>query len=204
MSKGRTMTKNALGGSMVAFALACAPAAYAHPGHAAGVGLAAGFAHPFLGLDHLLAMVAVGLWAAQLEGRARFAVPAMFVTAMAVGAATAVGGIAPPAVELGIAVSVLVLGLLVAARARLALGASLMLIAAFAVLHGDAHGADLAQSASPLLFATGMLLATAALHAIGFAAGTACRAARNEARLRATGAAIALTGAFFWSLPALV
>lgn len=144
--------------------------AFAHVGQAGHAdSLMAGVAHPFLGLDHVLAMVAVGLWALFLGGRAVWAVPAAFVAAMAGGFALAASGIALPHVESGIAASVLVLGLLVATHARLRLAASLSLVAVFAVFHGHAHGSPLAWPG--LMFGAGLAAATVVLHAIGLGLG---------------------------------
>lgn len=157
------------GGAALALA---APMAFAHTfGGTAGAGFGAGMAHPFIGLDHLAAMVAVGLWAAQLGGRAILAVPAAFLLTMTAGAAAAHAGVVLPAVESGIAASVLVLGLLVAAAVRLPLGTGLVVVAVFAAFHGHAHGSELPQGASAAIFAVGFVLATALLHSVGVVTG---------------------------------
>lgn len=174
------------------FALAAlilfAGSASAHTGdHATGVG--GGLTHPLLGLDHLLAMVAVGLWAAQQGGRALWAVPAAFVGAMILGGGLAWSGIALPQVETAIALSVLVLGLLVATRRRWAVTAGMALAAAFALFHGYAHGLDMPQAASPVRYALGFVLATACLHGAGIAASLGGRHA-----MRLAGAGIAAVG----------
>lgn len=170
-----------------------ASGAQAHPLAMHAAGFAAGLAHPFLGLDHLAAMLAVGLWAAQLGGRARLLVPLAFVTMMAVGAALAVSGVRLPAVEPAIGASVLVLGLLIAFAARLPLVLGLALTGAFALFHGHAHGSELPQAAAPLLYAGGFLLATAALHAAGLVAGSLLRG-RYAWLVRAAGAVLAGSG----------
>ncbi|WP_422662598.1 HupE/UreJ family protein [Rudaea sp.] len=116
--------------------------AYAHPGHSAYSGLLAGFAHPLSGTDHLLAMFAVGIWAAQLGGRALWAVPLAFVSVMTIGAAaamTAHAGIGAGAIESGVAASLLALGLLVFRAQRLPLAAAVALVGLFAWFHGAAH-----------------------------------------------------------------
>lgn len=141
--------------------------AFAHPGHETASFLT-GFAHPFGGLDHLLAMLAVGLYAAHQSGTARRALPAGFVLAMLAGAGLGVAGIALPAVEAGISASVLVLGLLIALAARLPLGAALPLVAAFALFHGHAHHAEMG-GANLASYVAGFALATALLHGIGYA-----------------------------------
>jgi len=159
---------------LLLISLCMAMPASAHPGHGTG-GFAAGLLHPLLGVDHLLAMLVVGLWAAQLGGRARWAVPASFVFVMALGAACALRGFSPPLVEAGIAASLLVLGLLVAMAGRLPLPAAMALSAVFAFCHGAAHGLELPAQAAPLVYAAGFLLATAALHGTGLAFGLRMR-----------------------------
>ena len=114
--------------------------AYAHPGH--GGGLMAGITHPLFGLDHVLAMVAVGVWAFQLGGRARWLVPASFVGLMVVAGGVGMSGIALPMVEAGISTSVLVLGLLIAFSVRVTPAFGTGIVALFAIFHGYAHGAE--------------------------------------------------------------
>ena len=143
--------------------------AFAHTGDHGVTGFIGGLAHPFMGLDHLLAMIAVGLWAAQQGGRARWAVPAAFVGAMALGASLAVAGWIVPQVESGIALSVLVLGLLIATRHAAPLLAGMGLVAVFALFHGTAHGLEMPPTGSPMLYALGFLLSTFALHGVGVA-----------------------------------
>lgn len=140
--------------------------ALAHPGHESASFLS-GFSHPLGGLDHLLAMLAVGLYAAQQAARARWSLPLGFVLAMLLGAGLGAFGLGLPAVETGIATSVLVLGLLIAFAIRLPLAASLPLVALFALFHGHAHHAEMG-TASLLTYAAGFALATACLHAAGF------------------------------------
>jgi len=172
---------------------ALASSASAHIGlHADGLGN--GLAHPFLGLDHLLAMVAVGMWAAQLGRPAYWLLPATFPAVMAIGAAMGANGIALPWVELGIAGSVIVLGAVIALQIRPSLAASAGVIAAFALLHGHSHGTELPHAAAPLAYGAGFIAATLALHAIGLALGTASRAPAGLLATRAAGAAIAAAG----------
>ena len=154
-------------------------------------GLLAGFAHPFLGVDHVLAMVAVGLWAAQTGGRAMWAVPLTFMTTLAAGAWLGITSIPLPAVEAGIAASVLALGLLVALAVRLPLAAGMALTAAFALFHGHSHGTELPAMASPVAYAAGFLVATGMLHCSGIAAA----AAFNACQLRLAGLCVAIAGA---------
>jgi urease accessory protein len=177
-------------------ALLLATTAQAHTFGASGGGLVQGFAHPFLGLDHLLAMLAVGLWAAQLGGRARWAVPAAFVTMMAAGGLLAVSGVVLPGVEAGIAVSVLVLGLMITIAARLPTWVGAMVVGTFALFHGHAHGMELPMQASAIASGIGMLSASALLHGAGV--GLAWLAQRGgvvaERGLRFAGVLIAAGG----------
>ncbi|HEX8311759.1 MAG TPA: HupE/UreJ family protein [Chthoniobacteraceae bacterium] len=165
--------------------------AHAHPGHDTA-GLAEGFAHPLLGLDHILAMLAVGLWAVQLGGRAFWVVPASFVTSMILGGALGISGMALPFAEQGILASVLILGLLIAAAARLPLVASAVLVGAFSIFHGFAHGAEMPIDASGLSYGGGFVAATALLHGAGIAAGLMARQFAQAQWIRAAGGAIAL------------
>nr|WP_239482168.1 HupE/UreJ family protein [Pseudomonas insulae] len=142
--------------------------AFAHPGHGDS-GLAAGLAHPVFGLDHLLAMLAVGLWAAQQQGVARWALPLTFVATMLLGGLFGFAGLQLPFMETGIAASVLALGLLVALAVRPPLFLALAATALFALAHGVAHGLELPELSSPAGYALGFVAATAALHAAGFA-----------------------------------
>lgn len=178
--------------------LAAAWPAYAHTAGAAGAGFGAGFAHPFLGLDHLLALLAAGIWAGHQTGSVRLAVPAVFAAVMALAALVAVAGPAIPGIEAGIAASVLVLGLLVAARARLPLPAGLALVAVFAFLHGHAHGTEMPHAASVARYALGMLLATVLLQSAGFLLGERLRHFADGIGVRVGGAAIAAGGALGW------
>jgi urease accessory protein len=153
------------------FLILAAPAlAWAHPGHGDG-GFWPGLLHPFSGADHLLAMVAVGLWAARMGGRARWAVPLAFVLAMLAGAAAGFAGVQVPAVESMVAASVLVLGLLVATGVRPGAVVGAAVCALFAVFHGLAHAAELPVGATALAYGAGFALATALLHASGVFTG---------------------------------
>jgi urease accessory protein len=143
--------------------LAISSSALAHPGHGAD-GFVHGFAHPFAGLDHLLAMLAVGLWAARFHGVPRWILPLAFVSFMALG-----GGLSLPMVEPMIAVSVLVLGLGAAIGSRLPVATGAAVTALFALYHGQAHFAEIPAGASAAGFALGMLSATALLHGAGLA-----------------------------------
>jgi urease accessory protein len=150
-------------------ALLLSPAvAFAHPGHGDN-GLLAGVAHPLTGMDHLLAMVAVGLWAAQQKGAARWALPVTFVATMLMGGVLGFEGLQLPAMESGIAASVLALGLAVALAVRPPLSLAMAATALFALFHGVAHGLELPEMSSPWAYAAGFVAATATLHAAGYA-----------------------------------
>jgi len=182
--------------SPAALALLFPALAQAHPGHD-GHDLtwdfSGGFAHPVGGLDHILAMVAVGLWAAQLGGRARWLVPAAFVGVMALAAAFGQRAGAIPGTEQGIAASVLVLGLLIAATVRLPVAAGMALAGLFAAFHGVAHGAEMPATAGGLAYGAGFMVATASLHTAG--AGLGLLAGKFSARVpRLAGWGIAAAG----------
>ena len=175
--------------------------ASAHVGDHSHMSFAEGLAHPFTGLDHMLAMVAVGLWASQIGGRALWLLPLTFPVVMAAGAALGFGGAPVGWVELGIAASVLVLGGLVAMRARPSLAVSVPLIAAFAALHGYSHGVELPAEASALTYAAGFIAATLVLHLIGIGLGLAANRGPMRFVARTAGGVIALVGVALLVLP---
>lgn len=156
--------------ALAAFALAPG-LANAHTGLGHVDGFAHGFAHPLGGLDHVLAMVMVGLFASQLGGRSRWLVPASFVSVMVLGGALGLAGIAVPFVELGIGLSIVVLGGVVAFNQQASVAVAMALVGFFAVFHGYAHGAEMPESASGLAYGAGFVLATATLHALGLGFG---------------------------------
>ncbi len=178
---------------LVPFVLAvAAPAAWAHGqgAHTHEAGLIAGMLHPFSGFDHLLAMVAVGLWAARQGGRALWVLPLSFVGAMSVGTMLGMSGVAFAGMEAGIALSVMALGALVALRRRMLLPLAAALTGLFALFHGVAHGQEMPLAASPWGYGFGMLAATALLHGVGVLAGMKLR----QLYLGVAGAAISLAG----------
>ncbi|GIK34858.1 MAG: HupE hydrogenase related function [Gammaproteobacteria bacterium] len=168
--------------------------ALAHPGHAEQASFLAGALHPLTGIDHLLAMLAVGLWAAQLRQRAALMLPALFPVAMVAGAALAFAGIALPAVEPVIALSVIVLGAAIVAGLQLPLAAGGAMIALFAVAHGYAHGAELPAGANVAGYAAGFIGSTICLHLAGLFLGLADQRRRGGQLLRIGGSAIAVSG----------
>jgi urease accessory protein len=169
-------------------------AVWAHTGVGSVSGLGAGFAHPIGGADHILAMVAVGLWATQIGGRALWAVPLSFVGMMIIGAFVGLQGVALPFIEEGILVSVVVLGALIGMRVTLPVVASSFIVGLFAIFHGYAHGAEMPLDVGGMEYATGFVLATAVLHVIGIVASMAMHKFSNAKLSSVTGGAIAVGG----------
>jgi len=181
------------------FLLVTAAGAYAHiiPGDVHG--FTSGFAHPLHGLDHILVMAAVGLWAAQLGGRARWLVPASFVGVMALGGALAMAGLRIPFTEEGILLSVLVMGILVAVAARFPLAACMAIVGLFAFFHGHSHGTEMPANALGCAYGLGFVLATALLHASGIVLGTTAQQLSKTPVIRFAGAAIAMSAICLWA-----
>jgi urease accessory protein len=187
MSANRTLSRAAFAG----LALLAATPAFAHTGHGETAGFARGFAHPIGGTDHMLAMVAVGLFASVIGGRALWAVPAAFVAMMLVGGGLGMAGVEVPAVETGITLSIIVIGAAAALGRSWPLSAAMALAGAFAVFHGHAHGAEMPLASNALGYSAGFALATAGLHGVGVGAGVL---ARNIRFARLAGAATAVCG----------
>ena len=141
----------------VLFILGSPALAYAHPAAGSVNGLIDGMAHPLGGLDHLCAMIGVGLWAAQRGGRAIWLAPLAFIVVMAIGGALGMLAVSIPFVEQGIVASVLILGILIAASIRLPLVLSVFIVGTFALFHGHAHGAEMPHTASGLMYAAGFI-----------------------------------------------
>ena len=171
--------------------------AFAHVGIGATASFIAGLEHPFSGLDHIAAMVAVGLWAALKGGRALWLWPVAFVSAMLIGGALGMAYVAVPFVEPGILASVVVLGLLVALAADLPLPVGAAIIAMFAIFHGHAHGAELPPGANAMAFSVGFVIATGLLHLAGIAFGLLGRWPRGRIAVRTMGGVIAVAGLVF-------
>lgn len=170
--------------------------AQAHTGIASTSSFAHGFTHPLTGLDHVLAMLAVGLFAARLGGRALVLLPLAFMSMMALGGMLGVFAVDVPYVEFGIALSVIALGTAVALHKPLPLAAAMGLAGIFAIFHGHAHGAEMPATAFGLAYASGFLLATALLHGAGLAVGFATLrlALKADHVLRVAGGAVSLAG----------
>lgn len=169
--------------------------AHAHVGVGETGGFLHGMGHPLGGLDHICAMLAVGLWAAQMGGRAIWAVPLTFASVMALGG---ILGLHVPSVETGIIVSVLALGVLIAASVHLPLATSIAIVGLFAVFHGHAHGGEMPENASGLAFGVGFVIATAFLHACGIGLGIAIQRLASPAVVRFAGIAIVFCGGYLW------
>jgi urease accessory protein len=170
-------------------------AAFAHTGVGEAHGFVSGFAHPLGGLDHILAMVTVGIFAWQLGGRALWLVPGSFVLAMAAGATLGMAGIPLPFVEFVVAASVIVLGAVVAFARGAPIAIAMGIVALFAIFHGHAHGSEMPLDAAGGAYAAGFMLATALLHAAGIALGCAIgRVADGRAGYQLGGALVALSG----------
>lgn len=170
--------------------------AHAHVSVGHTNGLAHGLLHPLTGLDHIAAMIAVGLWAAQCGGRAAWVVPLSFVTVMLLGGLIGMAGISIPFVEPVIVASVLVLGLLIAAAVRLPLVASSLLVGLFAVFHGHAHGAEMPATASGLAYGIGFVLATGVLHCCGIGLGRFAQRLAGPRLAQYAGGAIVALGVY--------
>ena len=175
----------------------CSGTVLAHTGEGIAGGFASGFMHPILGWDHVVAMVAVGLWGAFLGQPAIWLLPVVFPLVMAFGGALGVAGVPVPAVETGIAASAVVLGAMVAFAVRPPLWVAAVIVGTFAIFHGHAHGTELPAAAHPLAYSIGFVLATGLLHLIGIAFGLLARWPAGRLAVQAGGGAIALAGAGF-------
>ena len=174
-----------------------APTAFAHPQKGEAVGFLTGFRHPISGLDHVLAMVAVGLWGAQLGSPSVWLLPVAFPMVMAVGGMFGLIGVPLPGVEYGIALSAILLGAAVMFEVRPPLGIASALVGFFAIFHGHAHGTELPAGQSALLYSMGFVIATGCLHALGIAIGTLHRWPWGQKFLRLAGALVSMGGLFF-------
>lgn len=173
--------------------LPCVASAHVEPG--AAIGFASGFLHPWSGLDHVLAMIAVGLWGAQLGEPAIWALPITFPLVMALGATMALAGLALPGVEIGIPLSAILLGAMVASRSRPKVPVAAALVGFFAIFHGHAHGTELPPGQSGMVYSAGFVIATGVLHGVGIAIGLVHRWRAGQLAIRCVGALIAIVGA---------
>lgn len=179
--------------------LASASPALAHESASLSLGIAGGFTHPLSGPDHLLAMIAVGLWGAFLGRPLIYILPVVFPAVMALGGVLGMAGVPFPPVEIGIAISVIVLGVAVAARWAPPVWVAAPVVAVFGLFHGYAHGLELPSMANPVGFSLGFVLATGLLHLAGIGIGTVRDRPHGEAALRILGGLIAAAGVWFLS-----
>lgn len=189
----KPLNRNAIAVLLLAFA----GFASAHEGTGLAGGFSSGFMHPILGWDHVVAMVAVGLWGAFLGNPAIWILPVVFPLVMAFGGALGVLGIPIPAVETGIAASAVVLGVMVAAAARPNVWIAAVIVGAFAIFHGHAHGTELPDAANPIAYSLGFVIATGLLHLCGIAFGALAQWPAGKILVRASGGVIALAGLGF-------
>jgi urease accessory protein len=182
--------------TLVSLTLLCGQAD-AHTGTGLPGGFASGFRHPFSGLDHLLAMVSVGLWGAFLGRPLIYLLPVIFPAVMAGGAVLAMIGLRLPRVEIGIALSVLVLGACIAFAVKAPVWVASVIVAAFALFHGYAHGIELPSAADPVGYSVGFVLATGLLHVLGIGIGTLNDRRGGLVMTRSAGGIIAVIGVWF-------
>jgi urease accessory protein len=173
------------------------PTAMAHTGTGLAGGLTAGFAHPFTGFDHLLAMVSVGLWGAFLGRPLIYVLPVVFPMVMVAGAVIGMFGVPLPSVEMGIALSVTVLGTCIALALRAPVWVAAVIVATFAIFHGYAHGRELPSAADPAGYSSGFVLATGLLHVLGIRIGCLNQWPRGITLTRGVGGAIGAVGIWF-------
>jgi len=173
--------------------------AMAHVESGEAGGFLSGVSHPISGLDHVLAMVAVGLWGAQLGIPAVWLLPIAFPMMMAFGGMLGLIGVPVPGVEIGIAVSGIVLGAMVLGEVKTPLVVSIILVAFFAVFHGHAHGTELSEGQNAMLYSLGFVISTGTLHATGIGIGMAHKWKAGRVMLRVAGAVVAVAGlTFLW------
>jgi len=177
--------------------LASAAPAFAHVEQGQAQGLLNGLRHPTSGLDHALAMIAVGLWGAQLGAPALWLLPVTFPMVMAFGGFLGLVGIPLPGVEVGIALSALLLGLMVACHAQPPLIGAAILVGVFAIFHGHAHGTELPAGQSGLMYSIGFVIATGCLHGVGILLGLVHKWAAGQTAIRLAGSMVAFAGVVF-------
>lgn len=197
MKENRSVQRFCTGILTVVLTLMFIPFAHAHVQQGQAVSFLTGLEHPISGLDHILAMVAVGLWGAQLGNPAIWLLPIAFPMMMALGAMMGLIGMGLPGIEIGIALSAIVLGCMVLGEFRPKLAVAVILVGFFAIFHGHAHGTELPAGQSGLLYSMGFVIATGCLHGAGIAIGLIHRWPAGRLILRGGGAVIAMMGVFF-------
>ncbi len=196
---GHWMLRHALAWSLVL--LPTVGFAHVDPAGAGDGGFVSGLWHPVTGLDHVAAMVAVGLWGAQLGTPAMWLLPVVFPLMMAIGGVLGVIGTAVPGVGVGVAASAILLGSVVAAEARPPLAVAMLMVGSFAIFHGHVHGTALPTFGVPVLFASGFVLATGVLHLCGIVIGLLRRWPAGRLMIRGAGVVVALVGAYSLAIP---
>jgi urease accessory protein len=176
---------------------ACAQGAFGHVLKGEAAGFLTGFLHPISGFDHVLAMIAVGLWGAQLGAPAIWVLPVAFPLVMAFGGMLGFIGVPLPGIEYGIAASAMLLGAAVLFEVRPPVAVAAVLVGFFAIFHGYAHGTELPPGQSALLYSMGFVIATGCLHAIGIGIGTLHRWTWGQRLVRVAGAIVSIGGVFF-------
>lgn len=197
MKKPIVRTSLSVNFTALVFCLLIASPVQAHVEQGQAVGFVTGLEHPWSGLDHVLAMIAVGLWGAQLGNPALWILPVTFPMVMAMGAMMGLLGIPVPGIEIGIAVSAILLGAMVLGEVKPKLYIATVMVGFFAIFHGHAHGTELPAGQSGLLYSMGFVIATGVLHGIGILIGTIHRWPAGKLALRGAGAFIAAMGVFF-------
>jgi len=195
----KSASKNTLArwSGVLTVVLFCTETAFAHVQKGEAAGFVTGIKHPVTGFDHVLAMVAVGLWGAQLGAPAIWLLPVAFPMVMAFGGMLGLMGVPLPGVEYGIAASAILLGAAVMFELRPPLAIAAAIVAIFAIFHGHAHGTELPPGQSGLLYSIGFVMATGCLHGVGIGIGTIHRWGWGKKGLRLAGAGVALAGMFF-------
>ena len=200
MRRHGALIRLALAAVAVTSLLLWAGSAWAHVERGQAAGFVTGLGHPWSGLDHVLAMVAVGLWGAQLGNPAIWVFPVTFPMVMAMGAFLGLVGLPVPGVEVGIALSALLLGIMILGELKPPLTVAALLVGFFAIFHGHAHGTELPAGQSGLLYSMGFVMATGCLHGLGITIGLIHRWPAGRAILRGAGGGIAAMGVYFlWS-----
>lgn len=173
------------------------PAAFAHTADSLSGGFVSGLLHPIFGWDHVVAMVAVGLWGAVLGRPALWVLPIVFPLVMALGAVLGIAGINVPFIEVGIALSGVVIGLMIVFLVKAPMAFAAILVGLFAIFHGHAHGTELPDAANPIAYSVGFVIATGMLHVAGILFGTLMASDTGRLAVRAGGGVISLIGAAF-------
>jgi urease accessory protein len=197
MADGSRSARWTLAAAIAASVLLSPAVVFAHPETGAVGGFLSGFLHPLMGIDHVVAMFAVGLWGAFLGAPAMFALPIVFPVVMAVGGALGIAGVPLPGIETGIACSGIVLGCMVATAARPPIWIAAIIVGVFAIFHGYAHGVEMPHVANPLTYAIGFVVATGMLHLAGIAFGLLTRWNSGRIVVRLGGGVICVIGLGF-------